>query len=325
MAILNMTDQLTALELAKRANNPEAFNIIELLRMTNEMLIDVPAYPANNGMINVTLQRNIGPMGQHRIYNQGVGKVATVTSPVHDRIAILAAYSDVDKNMADNSGNVNAVRNSEAIPIVKGMGLTQAETIIYGDDSRPEEFAGLMSRRNSLSDPNVVDAASAGGSGTAYTSIYLVAVGRELFHLIYPEKSGYGIGVMRADRGTIDVKDARDATKEYPVYREYFEAMYGITVRAPDAVKRIVNIRNDITPSALLDVILDTRYRLPPGASTYAMYGNVDILIKLDKAARDKDNVAFTKDDPWGQPITHVRDIRVRRMDVILSTESAVA
>jgi hypothetical protein len=320
-----MTDQLTALELAKRANNPEAFNIIELLRMTNELLIDVPAYPANNGMINVTLQRNIGPMGQHRIYNQGVGKVATVTRPVHDRIAILAAYSDVDKNMADNSGNVNAVRNSEAIPIVKGMGLTQAETSIYGDESKPEEFAGLMSRRNSLADPNVIDASSAGGSGTNYTSIYLVSVGKDLFHLIYPEKSGYGIGVKRADRGTIDVKDAQDATKEYPVYREYFEAMYGLSIRAPDAVKRICNIRNDIDPDALLDLILDTRYKLPPGATTYAMYGNVDILIKLDKAAREKNNVAYTQNDPWGQPITHVRDIRVRRMDVILSTESAVA
>jgi hypothetical protein len=153
----------------------------------------------------------------------------------------------------------------------------------------------------------------------------MVSVGKDLFHLIYPEKSGYGIGVKRADRGTIDVKDAQDATKEYPVYREYFEAMYGLTIRAPDAVKRICNIRNDIDPDALLDLILDTRYKLPPGATTYAMYGNVDILIKLDKAAREKNNVAYTQNDPWGQPITHVRDIRVRRMDVILSTESAVA
>jgi hypothetical protein len=64
---------------------------------------------------------------------------------------------------------------------------------------------------------------------------------------------------------------------------------------------------------------------MPKGASTYAMYSNLDILIKLDKAARDRGNVVYTKDDPWGRPVTHVRDIRCRQMDVILSTEAAVA
>ena len=70
---LNMTDQMTALEIAKRANAPDPFKIIELMRLTNEMLIDVPAQEANNGVVNVTLQRNIQPIGEHRIYDKGVG------------------------------------------------------------------------------------------------------------------------------------------------------------------------------------------------------------------------------------------------------------
>jgi hypothetical protein len=317
-----MTDQLTALELVKRANNPEAFHIIELLRMVNEMLIDVPAFPANNGTINVSLQRNIQPMGEHRIYNQGVGKAATVTTPVRDRIAILSEYSDVDKAMVDHSGNKAATRQSEAIPIIKGMGLTQAQTLIYGSDAKPEEFSGLFERRNSLANPNVIDASSAGGTSTNYTSIYMVAVGKELFHLIYPAGHN-GIGVSREDRDVIDATDANG--KEYPAYREFFEAQYGLTIRAPDAVKRICNIHTDIPAAALLNLLLDTRWKLPPGATTYAMYSNVDVLIKIDKAAREKNNVAYTKEDPWGNPITHVRDLRVRRMDTILSTESAVA
>jgi hypothetical protein len=324
-----MTDQLTALELVKRANNPEAFNIIELLRLTNEMLIDAPTFAANNGTINVTLQRNIRPMGEHRIYNQGVGKAATVTKTVRDRVAILAEYSDVDKAMADNSGNVNATRQSEAIPIIKGMGLTQAHTLIYGQDAVPAEFSGLMERRNSLlgpdglPDPNVIDAEGAGGSSPDFTSIYLIAMGKELFHLIYPNGGANGIGVKREDRGYLDIPDANG--KNYPAYREYFEAMYGLTIRAPDAVKRICNIRKDIPVAALLDVIIDTRWKMPPGATTYAMYGNVDTLIKIDKAARDKNNVIQTREDPWGKPITHVRDLRVRQMDVILNTEEQVA
>jgi hypothetical protein len=314
-----MADQLTAIEIIRRANDPERYHIIELLRMTNQMLIDVPAYPANNGAINVTTQRMVKEYGEHRIYDQGTGKVATQTKTVQDRIAILAAYSDVDRDMADHSGNPSALRQSEAMGIIKGMGLTQANTLIYGDKTDPAEFDGLFVRRNALADPNVEDA---GGSGSSLTSVYLVAVGRDLFHLIYPQGAS-GIGVKREDRGILDVKDADG--KEYPAYREYFEAQYGITIRAPDAVKRICNIPATMTGGDLVDIILETRRKMPPGASTYALYGNVDILIKIDKEARDKGNVIHTTADPWGDEITHIRDVRCRQMDVILNTESAVA
>jgi hypothetical protein len=317
-----MTDMLTALELVKRANNPEPFHIIELLREVNQMMIDVPAFEANNGTINTTLQRNIRPMGEHRIYNQGIGRRATVTTIVHDRIAILEEYSDVDEDMALNSGNVAATRQSEAVGIIKGMGLTQANTMIYGSESVPDEFAGLMERYNALSDPNVVNAAGAGGTSSDYTSVYMAAVGRDLFHLIYP-KGAEGAGVSRIDSGIQYVKDALG--KEYRAYREFFKAQYGIAVRAPDAVKRICNIRKDIPVDKLLDIILDTRWKMPPGATTYALYANVDILVKIDKAAREKNNVVYYAEDPWGKPITHIRDLRVRQMDCILNTEEAVA
>ena len=317
-----MTDMLTALELVKRANNPEPFHIIELLREVNQMMIDVPAFEANNGTINTTLQRNVRPMGEHRIYNQGIGRRATVTKIVHDRIAILEEYSDVDEDMARNSGNVAATRQSEAVAIIKGMGLTQANTLIYGSESVPDEFAGLMERYNALSNSNVVNAAGEGGISTDYTSVYLAAVGRDLFHLIYP-RGAEGAGVSRIDSGILYVKDA--AGDEYRAYREFFKAQYGIAVRAPDAVKRICNIRKDIPVDKLLDIILDTRWKMPPGATTYALYANVDILVKIDKAAREKNNVVYYAEDPWGKPITHIRDLRVRQMDCILNTEEAVA
>jgi len=318
MPVLNMVDQMTALEIVKRANAPDPYHIIELLAQTNEMLIDVPAQKANNGVINKTLQRTIRPMGKHRIYNQGVGKAATQSNIVDDRIAMLAEYSDVDAAMLEHSGNIKAARWSEAVAIIKGMGLTQAETLIYGDGDKPEEFEGLMRRYNSLSNKFVIDA---GGTGSNNTSIYLIALGPELFHLIYPEGSD-SVGVKREDKGKVDVTDSEG--NEYPAYRDYFTAQYGISVRTPEAVRRIANIPPNISGDDLVDRIIEARARMPSGASTYALYSNVDIQIKLDKAARDKGNVVYTAADPWGKPITHVRDMRCRRMDVILSTESRV-
>ena len=320
MAVLNMTDTMTALEVAKRANAPEPFKIIELLRLTNEMLIDVPAHEANSGVVNVTLQRNIGPVGEARIYNQGVGAAATQTKLVRDRIAMIGEYCRVDKKMIDHSGNKERALMSEATAIIKGMGLTQAEMMVYGDERNPEEFNGLFVRRNTASDSNVIDA---GGTGSALTSIYLAAVGPDLFHLIYPKGSA-SVGVTKRGLQEKDVPDPNNPAKSYPVYEDYFEAEFGIAIRAPDAVKRICNIPADISGDDLIDLIIDARYRLPQGASTYVMYSNIEALIKLDKAGRDRGNVVYTAEDPWGKPITHVRDIRCRRMDAILNTEEQV-
>jgi hypothetical protein len=318
MPTLNMTDQMTALELVRRVNMPEPFHIIELMRLTNEMLIDVPAYEANNATINTTLQRDIKPMGSHRIYNQGVKKAATQTKIIQDRIAVLGAESVVDATMLEHSGNIAAARQSEAFGIIKGMGLTQAHTLVHGDEGKPDEFAGLMARRNSLADPNVINA---GGTGRNLTSIYLVAVGPDLFHLIYPKGSS-SVGITREDEGKVTVQDANG--NDYRAYREFFQAQYGLVIRAPDAVKRICNIPTGMTGEDLIDLIIQTRHKMPVGATTYAMYSNVEPLIKIDKAARDKGNVVYTAKDSWGQDITHVRDIRCRRMDVILNTESQV-
>ena len=321
MPTLNMTDQLTALELARRANAPEPFKIIELMRLKNEMLIDIPAYECYSGTIHKTTQRTIGPMGEHRIYNQGVGAVATQTKLIEDRTTMLGAYSRVDEAMLQHSGNRNAVRQSEAVGIIKGMGLTQAEACVNADKSKVFEFDGLKLRRNKVDNKYVF---SAGGAGNKLTSIYIVAAGPDLFHFLYPQGSK-SIGVERQDLGVHHVPQADNPEKSLPMAIEYFTAQYGICVRDPSALIRICNIPEDISGDKLIELIIEASYKLPQGASTYSMYSNDSILIKLDKASSNKTNVVHTQEDPWGKPITHVRNIRCRQMDVILNNESVIA
>ncbi|MDR2964201.1 MAG: hypothetical protein LBU88_00300 [Treponema sp.] len=319
MATLNMSDQMTALEIVKRANNPEAWRIIEIMSRTNEMLTDVPAYEANNGTTNTALVRKISPSGQTRIYNRGVGRTATQTKKVEDRIAMLADYSLVDASMVEHSGNVNAARMSEAQAIIEGMGLTQSELLIYGDGERDDEFDGLMARLNDPSNPCFIDM---DGTGDELTSLFLCAIGKNQFHLIYPKGSN-SVGVKHVDKGIETVRDGKNG--EYEAYRSYFEAQFGIAVPNPESVIRIANIPKDATGDDIVDKVLEAKRKLPKGATTYAMYSNQGILIKIDKAARDKGNVVHTAADPWGKEITHIREIRCRQMDVILDTESRVA
>jgi hypothetical protein len=218
---------------------------------------------------------------------------------------------------------------------MKGMGLTQARTILYGNFQRDKaEFDGLFTRRNSLKyrmpDGSLIDSPyvfDAGGTGSSLTSVYLVAFGQENLSMIYPRGSGGSVGVSREDmtgpEGRL-ITDPRQAGKEYRVYTEFFKAQYGIVVKNPAALIRIANIPASMTGDAIVDKILEAGYSMVSGASTYCMYSNKDIMIKIDKAARDKGNVVYYAEDPWGRKITYVRDFRCRRMDVITNNEAQV-
>jgi hypothetical protein len=318
---LNMVDQMTALEVVKRANSPDAYLIIEALLQTNEILRDMPAIQANDGAIHTTLRRMTQPGGQHRMYNQGVETRASQTKTIHDRITMLEAYAAVDKKLAQHGGDPAALRHSEAVAFLNGMGIDQAHDLIYGNFRQdPAEIDGLATRLSKLDGRNVI---GMGGTGSNLTSLYLVAAGPQFCHLIYPRGSST-VGVSRQD---LDEQTWQDADgNPFQALVDHFEADYGIVIRHPDAVKRICNIPDDVVPADLVDTILAKLRRLPKGASNIMVYANASILNILDKSARDRPNVIYPTTDPWGKPLTMIREARLRQVDAILDfAETAVA
>ncbi|MDR1239559.1 MAG: hypothetical protein LBK27_05565 [Treponema sp.] len=317
---LNMVDLMTALEVVKRANSPDAYLIIEALLQTNEMLRDMPAVQANDGAIHTTLRRMTQPGGQHRMYNQGVETKASQTKTIQDRITMLEAYAVVDKKLAEHGGDVAALRHSEAVAFLNGMGIDQARDLIYGNFRQdPAEIDGLATRLSKLDGRNVI---GMGGTGSNLTSLYLVAAGPQFCHLIYPRGSATA-GVSRQDLGEQIWKDADG--KSFQALVDHFTADYGIVIRHPDAVKRICNIPDDVDPADLVDTILAQLRRLPKGAYNITVYANASILNILDKSARDRPNVIYPTTDPWGKPLTMIRDARLRQVDAILDfAETAV-
>ena len=155
MALKNLVDQMTALEVARRSSDPNAFTIIETMSMANTMLQELPAVQANDGAVHTTLVRRSYPGGQHRIYNRGVGTQASQSEPVKDIIAMLEAFSDVDEALARHSGNANALYQSEAIAFLSGMGGRGGNKVQYqarpgrtGLDSQIPEAAGKGPRQH---------------------------------------------------------------------------------------------------------------------------------------------------------------------------------
>lgn len=319
MPTLSMNDSLTALEVMRRTKNQDGYHIIELLSQTNEILKDMPMLEANDGTVHNTIERTSIRGGSHRKYNEGIAPGATTTNTKRDRITILEDYSVVDKDLAEHSGNVKALRESESAAFLAGMGQTQAEELIYGDNGRNEaEINGLAVRLNKIGDKNVFNA---GGTGNRCTSVYVCALGRGFTHLIYP-KGRSDCGIKTEDRGIQDWP--MEGGRVMPAYVQFFSTHYGLSVAHPDAVKRICNIDASTAGDTIVDLILESLIRLPQGAQTVSIYCNADVLVKIDKAAWSKGNAVFSKEDPWGEVITHIRNGRCRRVDAILSTEQAL-
>lgn len=320
MAVLNSSDQLTALELIKRNGySADQRRIIEAMSVTNQILMDMPVFEANDGAVHTHLVRKALPAGQRRALNQGVAAIATQTDTKKDIITEIAGESIVDAVLVERALDKNAFLMDEASGIIEGMGQTQAEDIIYGDNGTdPASINGFATRRAKLDDKLCV---SMGGSGNALTSLFLVKMGRRGTSLIYP-RGAEGVGVKRENNGVGMVTKA-DGTR-MRAYSNYFDAQYGVSVGDERSLIRLANIAINVDAAVLVNSILKAYRNLMPGDGSVVLYGNAEMLHIIDMYITDKGNVNYTAQDPLGRATQFLRDIRLRQVDSIKSDESAI-
>ena len=324
MATKSIVSTMTALEVARRSSDPDALTIIETMAMANTMLQELPAVEANDGTVHTSVVRRSYPGGQHRVYNQGVGAKSSQTDTVKDMTCILESFSDVDHQLAKNSGNEKALYDSEAKAFLFGMGQDQADDLVYGNNAQdPALINGLAIRYSKLGERCI----SFGGTGKNLTSLYLIAAGPKACHLIYP-KGSKSVGVIREDLGVNRVPDPKDNQRTFMAHTDHFIAEYGLAIAHPDAVIRICNIPLDLTDQQrqdLLEIILRYQKRLTKGIVNTALFANGDLIYQLERAGRELSYVTHDDVDSWGKPITSINGLRFRGQDAILSAEDEVA
>lgn len=323
MAVLTLTDSLTALERVNRsAENADARRIIECMKETNEILLDAPISEANERTTNRTVQRTALPTLEHRVYNEGVGNSASQTKTIEDVICEVSGYSEVDMKLIREAANPEEFLNSEINSFIQAMGLTQAEDIFYGSHKADvKNMDGLAVRRNTIDGKLCVN--MGGSSAASNTSVYIVKWAMDKAHLIYP-KGASGLGCERRDMGeqTVDMGNG----KKMQAYRNYFSSSYGMTLRDQKALVRLANI-NPATANGedIVKAILKAYHYLATGDGTICVYANSDVLSLLDAATVDKSNVIYNAQDPWGNDLLKIRNGRLRQCDAILSTEAVVS
>lgn len=332
------TEVSTLADVAKRVDPSGGLSgIVEILNRSNPILDDMLVKEANDGAGHRTTVRTGIPRATWRLLNYGVPRVKTQTAVVRDTTGMLEVYAEVDKDLADLSGNAKAYRLSEASGIMEGMSQQMAETVIYGNTQvNPERFTGIAPRyatgvvANAASAANVFDAG--GIDPTSNTSAYLITWGDQATHGIYPK--GSKAGLSHRDLGEQTLQDGDGG--QYQGYRDHFKWDLGLTVRDWRTNARVANIDTDQLSTAnylesLLQLMTEAEEALPIGGEdTNAMGGRrvwyvpKSVRSALRYAILNRIGNNLTWETFNGKRVVMFDGTPVRRLDAILTTEAVV-
>ncbi len=337
MATISST-VLTMLDWAKSIDpDGKVAKTVELLSQSNRILDDMLFKEGNLPTGEQTSIRTGLPTSYYRLINQGTPKSKSTKAQVTENAAILSARSEVDVDEATLNGNVNQYRMSEAEAFVESMSQTQAETLIYGSASNPEEYVGFAPRYNDLDATNGQNILDAGGASTDNTSIWLVNWGENKVFGVFPK--GSSAGLSHEDLGIGDAFDSNN--DRFRAYMDEWKWKNGLVVKDWREVVRIANIdvsdlvakatSQAITASTAIDKLMARAIdHLPNGAGTSAsFYCNRTVASHLRIMAMDRSTGAVTIEpaiNQWGDTIHQLMflGIPVKLVDRIINTEAEV-
>lgn len=334
MAVL-ASNALTLLDWGKRLGpDGKIMTITELLSQTNGILDDMIWKEGNLATGHRTVIRTGLPQVAWRLINQGVQPSKSTTAQADEGCAMLEAWSEVDKDLAQLNGDVSAFRLSEAHAFLEAMNQEMAATVIYGSTTTaPEEFAGLATRYSSLSAANGQNILNANGAGADNTSIWLVCWGENTVHGIFPK--GSKAGLTHEDLGLVTVETtAGIAGARMRAYQDHWQWKCGLALRDWRYVVRIANIdvsllvANGGSQAALTELMIKATHRIPSlQLGRPVFYMNRSVYQMLDIQRRD-DTISgggLTYNDVDGRLTPSFRGIPIRVTDAILDSETVVS
>lgn len=325
---------VTLLEVAKRTDpNGKISAVAELLSQQNALLEDMPFIEGNLPTGHQSSIRTGLPTVYWRLVNQGVQPSKSTTAQIQEQCGMLEAWSEVDVEVANLNGNVNAFRASEATAFIEAMNQEMASTLIYGNHGQdPEEFNGLAIRYSSLSATNAQNIITGSGSGSDNSSIYLVGWGQETVHGIYPK--GSKAGLAHEDLGIQTIETAVGiGGGRLRAYQERFVWKCGVNVKDWRYVVRIPNIdiSNLVAKSSaadLIELMIKATHRIPNmNMCKPVFYMNRSCFQMLDIQRRD-DIIAgggLVYENVDGKRIASFRGIPIKILDALTETEAAVS
>jgi hypothetical protein len=289
----------------------------------NDLIRDMPSYPANGGRTHHGVRWSSLPTGT--IISIGGGWSASFgdLQPYTANTCIMKSRYQAPVDALKSEGaKAGDYRRMQEAAHEEGMSQSAAMTLVYGTSATaPEKINGLTNTApwNDLTETDYVYDME--GSSNL-RSAWLMAPGLNNCHLIHP-KGEPGLGLSREAKPdqlvTASDTDAGATGKRWDVITE-FEWIFGIVVRDQRSVKRIVNIDSSLSAIStdLIRKILQARLRHNVSAPMgWFLYCDPLVYTQLVIMAGDKLNVRYSSDNPYRTELPMIGDIVIRRMDAL--------
>jgi hypothetical protein len=322
MATLTAAVQPTMLDIIK-AISPDGglLDVALVLAEDNAIVQDAVFMKSNNKFTHVTLQVNHLPTGSVRDWNKGVATENPLEERQEDVIQMLRSYFEVDKELAEASGDATTFRNGKIRAFLEGMSQTFAGDLIYSNDSTvaQEQMTGLSRRLNTVDSKRVWNT---GGSGSDVTSIYMVKWGADKVYCPYTEGATAGLSLEHLGEDTKTDSNGLN----HQVLRDYFKWDYGLTVEDPQCIARVANIETTGSSNTFNeDLLIKALHKMRNGGNGVVLYVNDTVMSQMVIRAKDKANVNLFWDDAFGRPKVTFLGHPVKLVDQIVATETAIS
>lgn len=264
-----------------------------------------------------------------RKFNQGIDASKSRTDTFTETCGMLEGRAEVDCDLADLSGNVDAFRASEATAFLQAF-THEVETgaFYHSTETAPEKFQGLSPRLDVLAGPypNQIINSSIAHSGSDQTSMWFINWSPDTVFMMYPKDTKAGL--THEDLGKDYVLDANN--KKFLAYRDHWKWKVGMCVKDSRYLVRLCNIDTSAiaaTGKLLIQDMIRAAYALQDfTAGRTVIYCNRLVATYLHLQAQDSvQNSTLKIEQVEGQPVTTFMGMPIRWTDAILSTESIVS
>jgi len=341
---VNLDDRENLLLASKMTHNQEIIDVAEVLNETNDIIADAIVQRANDITSHVVARRTRLPAVNWVKVGNGWNATTGLVNQVREEMGMLKARYLCPEDVMRLQPNPAKYRQQQERAYIEAMGQELANTLVGNASggalsptaSPPEEFAGLQYRYNSLSTgSNYVLSNGHTTDDNTNTSIWFIQWKPGGVYLIHPRNTDGG-GLKKKDEGRVftsgdNAVASTSATAPNPTnslwaYVTEFSWDVGLCIEDQRCVKRLCNIDPDHTATNTLneDYIIQIRNNFKTNDTIY-MYCNETVFTQLQILAKDKTNVHWSENNPFGKPQMYFLDMPVRRCDAITNVEAVIS
>lgn len=331
MGVLDQSARYHLAQLGTLDHNNKVVSMANVLSEENPILGDMPIFPGTDKLGYKGTRETSLPTPTIIKVGDGWDASKAEWAPFTETISMFKDRIDIPRDVLRIQPNPGRKREIIRAKHIEGFGQGVANHLIYGTSvATPEKFDGLSVRYTTPDASNPINPTNGdygvydmGGSGSDTSSIWIIQWGEDMVCGISPINDPQ-VGLRMEDQGLQYVN--AENSKERQDYRDELEWDLGLKVEDYRAVARIRNIESALSAidADLWKKIIEARNNMK-GSTPVWMYVNSKIFTHLDILTADKQNVKYSRDNPYGTPLLMFRDMPIRKCDALLETETAVA